>query len=428
MAATLPDGVTVELHKRETAATGYWGHPGICTITFCKGSPATAFAALKTRLKAVVAANLWIAGQFVNKKLVYPKEAYLEVLDEILVKTKKPISRSMEYKALVKATGGDAMLSVQSGGKVQKTGARVTRMCVVELEGSKDGEFALVFSMSHVAADGHNYYKIYNMLAGNAPVESMTPARVHEYETREPEWTGKKDFAWLSGGGLIKGMLMGMLFGPKSSWCCYYVDESRVADEKAKASSGLQEVPYVSTNDILTSHFCKAAKARVGMMVVNFRNKISLELTDSHAGCYEGCLLLDPTNYETPQAVRKCLLGGVPYTRRTPSKKLPSLFGESCPMALITSWASFPFELTLEGVDQQILHLPCMAMPDMMDVCIAFKPQPGRLGMLYLAKRAKPKALTDPKTTVLGQAVDSTIFPDSYVPMAPKTSGEIVRP
>ena len=63
MAATLPDGVTVELHKRETAATGYWGHPGICTITFCKGSPATAFAALKTRLKAVVAANLWIAGR-----------------------------------------------------------------------------------------------------------------------------------------------------------------------------------------------------------------------------------------------------------------------------------------------------------------------------------------------------------------------------
>ena len=176
-------------------------------------------------------------------------------------------------------------------------------MCVVELEGSKDGEFALVFSMSHVAADGHNYYKIYNMLAGNAPVESMTPARVHEYETREPEWTGKKDFAWLSGGGLIKGMLMGMLFGPKSSWCCYYVDESRVADEKTKASSGLQEVPYVSTNDILTSHFCKAAKARVGMMVVNFRNKISLEITDSHADAMRAACCSIP---QTTRRRRRC--------------------------------------------------------------------------------------------------------------------------
>ena len=99
----------------------------------------------------------------------------------------------------------------------------------------------------------------------------------------------------------------------------------------------------------------------------------------------------------------------MPYTRQTPSPRLPGLFG-SCPMALITSWASFPFDLTLEGVSKQVLHLPCMDIPDMMDICLVFKPQPGKLAVLYLAKRAKPHTLLAGET-VLGASVDAGIFP-----------------
>ena len=58
--------------------------------------------------------------------------------------------------------------------------------------------------------------RIYNMIAGTAPVAALSPTRVAEYEEREHEWTGKPDFKWLSGFGLIKGMLGGLLFGPKS--------------------------------------------------------------------------------------------------------------------------------------------------------------------------------------------------------------------
>ena len=83
-------------------------------------------------------------------------------------------------------------------------------------------------------------------------------------------------------------------------------------------------------------------------------------------------------------------------------------------MALITSWASFPFELTLEGVTKQVLHLPCMDMPDMFDVSIVFKPQPGKLGLLCLAKRAKPKALVAGEDSPLGGTVDAGIFPPNY--------------
>eukprot|EP00442_Polarella_glacialis_P027522 CAMPEP_0115097894 /NCGR_PEP_ID=MMETSP0227-20121206/30795_1 /TAXON_ID=89957 /ORGANISM="Polarella glacialis, Strain CCMP 1383" /LENGTH=418 /DNA_ID=CAMNT_0002492315 /DNA_START=43 /DNA_END=1299 /DNA_ORIENTATION=+ len=406
--------IAVKLHKRETSATGYWGHPGICTVTFCEGDAHRAFAALKPRLRKVLDANPWIAGQLDAKKmLVHPKTGSDELVDEILFLQKcAKVVRSTVYPELVKATGANAALTVQKGSKLQKSAGRVTKLVVVEPE-QPGGEFALVFSMSHVAADGHDYYRIYNMIAGTGAVQSMSASRIPEYEERDSEWTGKRDFAWLSGGGLIKGMLAGALFGPKASWCCYFVDQEKVVEQKkTAAASGVPGVSYVSTNDVLTSHFCNAAAARVCMMVINMRNKIPLEINDSSAGCYEGCLLLDAANYADPAHIRMCLNAGAPFTRQTPSPALPGLCG-SCPMAFITSWASFDFELSLEGaVSRQVLHLPCMAMPDMMDVAVVFKPQPGKLGVLYLAKRAKPEKLRGQfGGTILGASIDDGIFP-----------------
>ncbi len=90
-------------------------------------------------------------------------------------------------------------------------------------------------------------------------------------------------------------------------------------------------------------------------------------------------------------------------------------------MALITSWATFPFALELDGTNSaggsgifsQLLHLPAMAMPDMMDVAIVFHPVPDKIAVIYLAKRATPQSLTQVGTAwdCLGEAVDNSIFP-----------------
>ena len=388
------------------------------TVTFCEGDPEAAFAALKKRLSAVINANPWVAGQLVKKRLVHPQTGSDTLVDEILSMQKcAAVTRSTLYPKLVKAVAGNPALAVQKGAVLQKTKARVTKVVVVAPEAT-GREFALIFSMSHVVADGHDYYRILNMLAGTAPVEAMSAERVAAYEAREPEWTGAKDFKWLSGGaGLIKGMLGGLLFGPKAKWCCYEVDAAKVAKAKEQAAGNIR-APYVSTNDVITSHFCRNTRARVCMMVLNMRGKISLPISDAHAGCYEGCLLLDPNNSNEPSKVRACLrpagaeLDGrkEPYTRQEPdTPPLPGACG-SCPMAFITSWASFPFELALDGIEQQTLHLPCMAMPDMMDVAVVFKSKPGTLAVLYMAKRATPAALTA-EDTVLGATVDEGLFP-----------------
>ena len=94
------------------------------------------------------------------------------------------VSRQTPYAALVKAIASP-MLSVQGGSAMQKAGSRVTKAVVVE-PAEAGGEFALIFSMSHVAADGHDYYRILNMLAGNAPVEALSAARVGASRDLEP--------------------------------------------------------------------------------------------------------------------------------------------------------------------------------------------------------------------------------------------------
>ena len=52
-----------------------------------------------------------------------------------------------------------------------------------------------------------------------------------------------------------------------------------------------------------------------------------------------------------------------------------------------------------------------MAMPDMMDVALVFRPVPGKIAVIYLAKRASPQSLTATDTTILGASIDDCIFP-----------------
>ena len=164
-----PDSHVEPLLDREKSS--YWGHPfGVSTVAFCKGDADACLALLKTRFRPVLDANLWLAGQFDPKKqLVFPKAATDEMVEAMITKEDHPaIRETTDYAGLVKSAGN---ISVQSGGKLQKTNGRVTRMVVVPI--SKE-ECALVFSISHAVADGFTYWKIYNMFIGSAPVKGMT--------------------------------------------------------------------------------------------------------------------------------------------------------------------------------------------------------------------------------------------------------------
>lgn len=183
--------------------------------------------------------------------------------------------------------------------------------------------------------------------------------------------------------------------------------------KKRIAAENIAGIPFVSTNDILISHFCNAVDPRVCRLVMDMRNRTPLHLTDFNAGGYQSSLLLDRANYLSPTGIRKCLNAGVPYTRQTSSTPLPRsgcFCRASGSMAIASSWASFPFNPSLKGVSRQVLHLPLIDTPETMDAAYIFKPQPGTLGLLYIAKRFRPEQLSG-LNAVLGQTVDDGIFP-----------------
>jgi hypothetical protein len=144
----------------------------------------------------VLDANPWIAGTFdANKDLVHTKTGSDALVDDIMsLQRNAAVNRKVRYADLVSVTGSNELLTVQSGDQTRKMGSRVTKLVVVEPEPSGNAstpcEFAIIFSMSHAVADGHDYYRIFNMIAGNAPVEALESKRVAEYEVREAEWTG----------------------------------------------------------------------------------------------------------------------------------------------------------------------------------------------------------------------------------------------
>ena len=148
----------------------------------------------------------------------------------------------------------------------------LTLLTIIE---SHFNEYSLIFSISHVIADGRTYYEIYKMLQPGAEVRSLSPARVKTFSTamrdvcqgaqREMDWSNS---AW---GGIL--LTFGMIGNPKTKCFAFYLDDEKVAAAKqvAAADGG---VPYVTTNDILTSGFFNACQPRLGFMGFDCRGKV----------------------------------------------------------------------------------------------------------------------------------------------------------
>mmetsp|Transcript_6766 Transcript_6766/g.15656 ORF Transcript_6766/g.15656 Transcript_6766/m.15656 type:complete len:411 (+) Transcript_6766:41-1273(+) len=405
-----PDSHVEPLLDRERKQ--YFGNAfGVSSVVFCKGDADACLAQLKTRFRPVLDANLWLAGQFDKKKqLVYPKAATDELVDGIITKEDHPTIRdTTDYDGLVKSAG---TISVQAGGKLLKTNGRVTRMVVVPI--SKE-EFALVFSISHAVADGFTYWKIYNMFIGAAAVEAMTFQRSFEYEKGESTWIGKTDFTWLTSFGMIKAMIGGLIFGPKGKVSAFYVDKDKVAqlkkDAVGKRAGPTADIPFVSTNDVLTSHFRNATNCHIAWMTINLRNRVAAPITDLHVGNYEMPVLLDATNAKDPNVVRYNLNSGVPYTRKIPGPALPGFCG-TCHNAFISNWSTFDFEMKLDGVEQKLMIPLLPIIPTSMvpfDVAIIFRPTATTLGVFYITKWGTREGLKGDDTP-LGGDISNAIF------------------
>ena len=84
----------------------------------------------------------------------------------------------------------------------------------------------------------------------------------------------------------------------------FLIDSSYI--EETKQNSPLEEVKYITTNDIITSISFKLAKTDMGMMPINFRGRIE-DCGDIDAPNYMNTIMYRPPDYETPELIRQSL-------------------------------------------------------------------------------------------------------------------------
>ena len=279
--------------------------------------------------------------------------------------------------------------------------------------------FALVVSMNHTLGDGHTYYKLYGMISADKEVEVLDPVRVADFEEAKTEVIGEKENAMFTSSGISLGII-GNYWGSKvtrrepQNVCIHAVDPTWMAQEKIKTKQDGQ-VPFVSTNDALTSWFFREMKSDINLMLVNFRSRHPsvLNLPDYHVGNYEANLPYFPGDVETPALIRQSIRDAdwAFRARRagSPKTKIPGFWRLlHNKAAIITNWATFYCDVNLQDNSQNNestikpkLHLPIME-PDgiitsVWNSAIIFRPRAGELGMLMITRRFDSDMLAQKK-------------------------------
>jgi len=327
---------------------------------------------------------------------------------------------SMPYEELV-----NCLLPVQCARSKPATDKDevLFRVAVVPIEAGADGDqslplqqaldlpgFALVVSMSHTLGDGHTYYKLYSMLSADSEVDKLDPVRVEGFEAAKTEIIGEKETAMFKSAGVAFG-IVGTYIGTKlgrsapQNICVNEVDPAWAAKEKTKAKRESQ-VPFVSTNDALTSWYFREMGADMNIMVANFRSRHPsvLDLSDHHVGNYEANLPYFPGDVETPVLIRQSIrdTDGTFRVRRagSPTTEIPNFWTLlHNKTSIITNWSTFYRDVNLQddaqyNKDNTIkpkLHLPILETDGLItsvwNSAIIFRPRIGELGMVLITRR-----------------------------------------
>eukprot|EP00553_Chaetoceros_curvisetus_P015180 CAMPEP_0204645812 /NCGR_PEP_ID=MMETSP0718-20130828/3557_1 /ASSEMBLY_ACC=CAM_ASM_000674 /TAXON_ID=230516 /ORGANISM="Chaetoceros curvisetus" /LENGTH=174 /DNA_ID=CAMNT_0051667875 /DNA_START=51 /DNA_END=575 /DNA_ORIENTATION=+ len=149
--------------------------------------------------------------------------------------------------------------------------------------------------------------------------------------------------------------------------------------EKAAKEAG---IPFVSTNDVITSWFMNEVACPTGIMAINMRGRLSGH-TDLHAGNYESMMFYNKEDFATPGLIRRSL---TKYRRVvTGDKGMPPWYKVAATsIPLVTNWATFANLIRIKGCKEDV-HLPVEAdeyMPTTIPFLIIFRASAGKIGLL----------------------------------------------
>lgn len=400
--ATCTQQDEVEVYHQEPLLTQVEGglyrrdEPAISTLTWFQGDYVKASVILQRRVNLILQKNPWLTGRVVKKRgrllLEYPntyppKQQQRESFFFMIDPTESTFSRNTPVDELGKLA---EKFVVRNG--PNEPLFRVT--IVPSHHTNPQDKFALVVSMSHVVGDGATFYKIHNMLCSikeNSIVE-LIPQRIPTTQALQAQAIGQEEYDYAGSIGILTNVVFGFLrvkmFGPPEQHAFVILDRSKI--QHAKQESAAQEdLPFVSTNDVLTSWFLQQTGCNMGLMAINFRNRLEGH-SDLHAGNYEYVLIYQREDSKTPGLIRKSLAN----LKRTvtPNDALPGFWETlKCNYAIVSNWASFAQPNILQGCTEE-LHIPLYdiqgKLPYSLVNLIIFRAGPNKLA-LYMGGQDK---------------------------------------
>jgi hypothetical protein len=238
------------------------------------------------------------------------------------------------------------------------------------------------------------------MLCGGNEEEvvSLVPERIETTVKQQRVALGKPESAYGFSAGLKMGMLRGLFLtltiGPAAEGKFTVVDAAKMAEVKSEAAKA-GAVPFVSTNDVITSWFLQNCKCTYGFMFLNLRNRVAGH-TDQHAGNYTNGIFYELSDSASPGLLRK----SVSTLKRTITKDgpMPSFWQSvTGSVGLVTNWATFAKPNVIQGC-QEDLHVPLYdvvgSVPVSMAILVIFRSGPRGLALYTVGSPDKLKALS----------------------------------
>ena len=368
----------------------------VTTLTFYQGDVDQAAEQLSTRVAEIVAANPWLGGRFsdvTGKVNVHYSE---QTHPECFVMNERITIESPASNALI---GGyfdyakhPSFMAGNIGTKLLNNFGPSGALFRVTVTPINTDSFAVCTSLQHAIGDGHTFYAINHMLSTDGCVTALDTTRHKNFPEEAACVLGKKEAEFLT--VLSPSLLMGYLvniFWRKSTRRILSVEVAvngsamEETKKQANAAALTNEVGFVSTNDVLTSAFFKAAKTSANLMCMDMRSRINLngQDLDKTAGNLEQFMMYRPTDVATPSLIRKSLR--TMKRAATPATPMPGFWdmstGNTC---VVSNWATFYKEVKIQH-SKQIVHLP---LPDsnnlipFKELGIIFRPSNDRLAFL----------------------------------------------
>lgn len=173
--------------------------------------------------------------------------------------------------------------------------------------------FALFMSLSHVAGDGFTFYKLYNALGLGEDIPILDAARRDSFCEEAYAALGPSKATVLNHPAYLLGLAMRFFRAKTTTPTIRYVCPKWIKEHKKQAvqerskqaiRGGNTTVPFVSTNDLITSWF--GSRFRYTSMAINMRDRLP-SLSNKLAGNYELTLNFFDSEIQSPVDVRRAL-------------------------------------------------------------------------------------------------------------------------